>query len=266
MEPQVKEKSKKLEGLDEIFKRCAQRASKYDRENQFFTEDFEELKEAGYLTMPLPKDFGGYGMNLHEVGRKQRELAYHAAPTALGLNMHLYWIGLAVDLWRQGDTSLEWILTEAAKGEIFAAGHAESGNHLPVVHSTTKAERVKGGYKFTGHKQFGSLSPVWTFMGLHGMDNSDPQNPKIVHAFMPRNSEGFEIKQTWHNVLGMRATRSDDTILNGVFVPDKYIVRVLPAGFKGADAYLLGVFAWALMGFGNVYCGLAENAFDLILA
>jgi lipid-A-disaccharide synthase len=50
---------------------------------------------------------------------------------------------------------------------------------------------------------------------------------------MPRNTENYEIKKTWDNVLGMRATRSDDTILNGVFVPDKYIARVLPTGFAG---------------------------------
>jgi len=38
----------------------------------------------------------------------------------------------------------------AAAGEVFAAGHAESGNDLPVLLSTCKAERVDGGYRFTG--------------------------------------------------------------------------------------------------------------------
>jgi alkylation response protein AidB-like acyl-CoA dehydrogenase len=45
-------------------------------------------------------------------------------------------------------------------GAIFAAGHAESGNDLPVLLSTTKAEKVNGGYRFTGKKSFGSLTPV----------------------------------------------------------------------------------------------------------
>lgn len=257
---------KSLEGLNQIFKRCAERAPGYDRENRFFTEDFEELKAAGYLLLPVPIEFGGYGMNLHEVVRMQRKLAYHAAPDALALNMHFYWVGLSADLWRKGDRSMEWLLMEAARGEVFAAGHAETGNHLPVVHSTTKAKRVLGGYLFNGHKSFGSLSPVWTYLGIHGRDESDPQNPKIVHAFMPRNSEGYEIRKTWDNVLGMRATRSDDTILKDVFIPDKFIARVVPEGFKGADEFLLGMFAWSVLGFGNVYCGLAEYAFDLILS
>ena len=71
---------------------------------------------------------------------------------------------------------------------------------------------MDGGYRFTGRKSFGSLTPVWTRLGMHGMDASDPAAPKIVHAFMPRDTKGYTIKETW-DVLGMRATRSDDTVL-----------------------------------------------------
>ena len=246
---------------EDMLARFALRAARYDEENQFFAEDFEELKTAKYLLMPLPEEFGGAGLSLAEVCREQRRLAYYAPATALAVNMHLYWIGIAADLWRTGDKSLEWLLREAASGEIFAAGHAESGNDVPVLLSTTKAERVDGGYQFTGRKHFGSLTPVWTRFGLHGMDTSDPAQPKIVHAFMPRDTAGYSIKETW-DVLGMRATRSDDTVLENAFIPDRYIARVVPAGAAGIDPFVLGVLAWALMGFGNIYYGLAKRALD----
>ena len=246
---------------EEMLARFASRAGTYDRENRFFEEDFEELRAARYLLLPLPLEFGGTGMTLAEVCREQRRLAYHAPATALAINMHLYWLGVAADLWRRGDASLEWILREAAAGEIFAAGHAESGNDIPLLLSTTKAERVDGGYRFTGRKHFGSLTPVWTRFGLHGMDTSNPSQPKIVHAFMPRETAGFAIKETW-DVLGMRATRSDDTVLENAFVPDRYVARVVPAGGAGIDHFVLGVLAWALMGFGNIYYGLAKRALD----
>jgi alkylation response protein AidB-like acyl-CoA dehydrogenase len=244
-----------------LFRRCAERAPVYDRENRFFTEDFEELRTAGYLLMPAPSELGGWGMTLPEVCREQRRLAYYAPATALGLNMHLYWLGVAADLWRGGDKSLEWMLREAAAGEVFAAGHAETGNDIPVLLSTTRAERVDGGYRFYGRKHFGSLSPVWTRLGLHAMDVSDPATPKVVHAFLPRDTPGYRIEETW-DVLGMRATRSDDTVLEGCFVPDRYIGRVVPAGASGLDAFVASVFVWALMGFGNVYYGLARYAFE----
>lgn len=248
----------------EMLERFQQRSAGYDRENRFFTEDFEELRDAGYLTLPVPRELGGRGYTLAQVAQEQRRLGYYAAPTALAVNMHLYWVGLVADLWRNGDRSLEWLLKEAANGAVFAAGHAESGNDIPVLLSTTRAERVEGGYRFYGHKMFGSLTPVWTMLGIHGLDTSDPSAPKVVHAFMPRDSKGYSIKESW-DVLGMRATRSDDTILDGVFVPDRYIARVVPAGAAGVDGFVLGVFAWALLGFGNIYYGLARRARDLIV-
>src|SRR4029077_13474704 len=206
--------------------RCWERAPGYDRENRFFEEDFRELKDAGYLRLAVPKELGGLGKSLAETCREQRRLAYFAAPTALAVNMHIYWTGLAADLWRHGDKSLEWLLRAAAKGDVFAAGHAESGNDLPVFLSTPKAARVKGGYTFTGRKSFGSLGPVWTYLGMHGMDASDPANPRIVHAFLKRDAKNFKIEETW-DVLGMRATKSDDTVLEETFVPDENIARVL---------------------------------------
>ena len=246
----------------EMLQRFQERAPRYDRENRFFDEDFAELQKAGYLTMAVPRELGGAGYSLADVCREQRRLGYFAPATALAVNMHVYWTGLVADLWRSGDRSVEWLLREATKGAVFAAGHAESGNDIPVLLSTTKAVRVNGGYRFTGHKSFGSLTPVWTYLGIHGLDTSDPKAPKVVHAFMPRDTPGYTIKETW-DVLGMRATRSDDTILEDVFVPDRYVARVVPAGAAGLDAFVLGVFAWALMGFGNIYCGLARRALDL---
>ena len=43
---------------DELLVRCAERAPVYDRENRFFQEDFDELREAGYLCMNVPTELG----------------------------------------------------------------------------------------------------------------------------------------------------------------------------------------------------------------
>jgi alkylation response protein AidB-like acyl-CoA dehydrogenase len=105
---------------------------------------------------------------------------------------------------------------------------------------------------------------VWTYLGIHGMDTTDPNGPRVVHAFMPRNTPGYCIKETW-DTLGMRATKSDDTVLEGAVVPDQYIGRVVPAGAAGIDLFVLGIFAWALMGFANIYYGLAQRVLDLTI-
>src|SRR5262249_57972847 len=99
-------------------------------------------------------------MRLRNVCCEHVLVAYRARATALASNTHLYWTGVAADLRRMGDASLEWMLREAAAGEVVAAGHGEAGNDLPLFLSTAKAERVDGGYKFWGPKTFGNRTPV----------------------------------------------------------------------------------------------------------
>jgi alkylation response protein AidB-like acyl-CoA dehydrogenase len=250
---------------DEMLDRFDARAVSYDRDNQFFEEDFEELRASGYLNAPLPAAFGGPGLDLHAVNRLQRRLAYHAPATAVAVNMHLYWVGLAADLHRAGDHSCDWILQRAAEGHVLAAGHGEAGNDLPLLLSSSSATRVDGGWDITGHKIFGSLSPVWTYLGVHAMDTSDPAAPRIVHGFIHRDAANYRIDETW-DTLGMRATQSHDTILEGTFVSDDATVLVCPAGFAGAGMYQVALFAWALLGFAGVYSAIAQRAFDEVTA
>ncbi|MGH9278461.1 MAG: acyl-CoA dehydrogenase family protein [Acidimicrobiales bacterium] len=247
-----------------ILDACGANAAVYDRENRFFDEDFALLRDAGYLRMAVPAELGGLGFNLAQVCAEQRRLASRAAPTALALTMHLSQTGVAADLWRAGDTSQGWLLQEAAEGAVFAYGNAEPGNDLPLLYSSARAERVDGGYRIYGRKSFGSLSPVWTRLCVHAADDSDPAHPKIVHAYVERGTPGVETVETW-DTLGMRATQSHDTVLDGAFAPDATVARVVAAGLAGADAFILGIFAWEEISFAAIYLGLAERAFVLAI-
>jgi alkylation response protein AidB-like acyl-CoA dehydrogenase len=145
---------------DQVLSQCAERAALYDRENRFFSEDFELLCQVGYLLVAVPKELGGLGLSLSQIFQEQRRLAYCSAATALGINMHIAATGIAADLYRGGDHSLKWLLEEAVSGEVFGFGHSEAGNDIPLLYSSAKAERVNGGYRITGHKIFGTLTPV----------------------------------------------------------------------------------------------------------
>jgi alkylation response protein AidB-like acyl-CoA dehydrogenase len=237
------------------------RARVADETNTYFHEDLAVLREIGYLAAVVPQEHGGWGLDLATFGQMQRRLAQYAPATALAISMHTYWVGMAAELERFGDTSGRWTLEQAADGAVFAAGHAEVGNDAPVVMSTTIAERVDGGYRFTGHKMFGSNGPVWSYLGVHGIDVSDPTAPVIVHGFVDRDSAGVTVVPKW-DALGMRASQSYDTILDGVVVPDVQITRIIPAG-SNADLFLLAMNIWALALIANVYLGIAERALDL---
>ncbi len=243
--------------------RFRQRAPIYDRENRFFHEDFEELRNVGYLKFAVPEKYGGLGRNLESYIAELRRLAMHAPATALATNMHVFWTGIAADLEKQGDNSFTWLSHEAGQGEVFANGHGERGNDLNGFLSTVKATRVPGGHAFYGRKIFGSLSPVWTRLALWGMDSEDPRGPRMIHSFIERDAPGYRIEDTW-DTLGMRATRSDDTVLDGVVAPEKYLVRDLGAG--EADYFFVVAYAWIECGFASVYLGIAARAIELTVA
>jgi alkylation response protein AidB-like acyl-CoA dehydrogenase len=84
---------------------------------------------------------------------EERRLTRFAPAPALATCMHLHWIGVASDLRRLGVPGLDHVIDGAQAGEIYPSGHAEVGNDVPVVLSTTRAETVHGGYRITGAKQ-----------------------------------------------------------------------------------------------------------------
>lgn len=148
-------------------------------------------------------------------------------------------------------------------GEIFASGHAESGNDVPVVLSTTNAEPVPGGYRITGRKHFGSLGPVWTQMGCHAMDTSDERGPQVIHGFIRRSDPGVTVVENWDTIT-MRASQSHDVLLESVFVPNERIVAKLPAG-PSDEVVTATAFFWALILISNVYVGIAERALEIAI-
>jgi alkylation response protein AidB-like acyl-CoA dehydrogenase len=239
------------------------RARDADEHNTYFHDDLAVLRSIGYLAATVPQQFGGWGLNLAEFARMQRTLATYAPATALAMTMHHYWIGIAVELERVGDTSCRWIFDEAVGGRVIAAGHAEVGNDAPVVMSTTLATPVDGGYRFSGRKMFGSNGPVWSYLGVHGIDLSNPAAPVIVHGFVDRRAAGVTVVPNW-NTLGMRPSQSYDTVLEDVFVPTERIGRLISAGSTD-DLFYFGMSIWALPVFANVYLGIAERALELAI-
>ena len=90
------------------------------------------------------------------------------------------------------------------------------------------AERVDGGWEISGHKIFGSL--------IAGVDlRRLPRDGHLRSRRTRRSStascratrEGFQIVDTW-DTLGMRATQSQDTVLDKAFVPDELVAAGVP--------------------------------------
>ncbi|WP_261165082.1 acyl-CoA dehydrogenase family protein [Microbacterium sp. Marseille-Q6965] len=246
---------------DALLERIRGRAAGVDADNVFPDEDLSELREAGYLSILVPADRGGAGLTLEQAAILQQRLATAAPATALAVNMHLVWTGVAKVLRDRGIDDLAFVQSGAAAGEVFAFGISEAGNDLVLFGSDTVAEpRPDGGYTFTGTKIFTSLAPVWTQLGLHGLDASDPDAPQLVFAFVPR-SEAVVTRDDW-DTLGMRGTQSRTTELHGATAPAERVVRLVPPG-PSPDPLVFGIFAVFELLLASVYTGIARRALDL---
>lgn len=247
---------------DELLATIRSRAAALDRENGFPHEDLADLAAAGYLRAFVPTELGGAGLSLRQVAREQVRLGAAAPATALAVNMHLVVTGIAQVLAERGDDGMRFVLEEAARGEIFAFGNSEPGNDLVMFASRTRAEPVDGGgYRYTGTKIFTSLSPVWTRLATFGLDDSDPDAPVLVHGVVPRDASGIEVRDDW-DTLGMRATQSRTTVLDGAEAPAAWVHRRLPVG-PSRDPFIFALFAVFEVLLAAVYTGIGRRAVEL---
>ncbi len=240
----------------------AERAPGHDRESTFPFENYEDMREAGYLGLTVPEELGGMGASLWELIVAQERLAMGDGSTALAVNMHVSPIGQLASLWRtSGDVELADVLTRAGDGRlVYASMSAEPGDPL-LMSSTTIARRVDGGYRVTGKKIFGTESAVCTEFSTRALDE---ERGRVLFFRVPRDADGLRFKDTW-DTMGMRGTLSNDFELENVFVPDEAIFHSYPADhFDGT--MLKTVWGWAMPTFGAVYLGIGAGATALARA
>lgn len=260
---------------EELLERFRERAAVYDRENSFFHEDLAELRDQGYLTLFVPEEVGGAGLTLNQVTRLQQRLATAAPGTALAINMHLMCTGVIRAMYERGDHSLDYVFEEAVAGEIFAFGISEPANDWVLQGSKTKAEpQEDGGYLLSGVKIFTSLSPVWTRLIVHGLDQTTAGTDAetLVYGFLERTAAeaaaaggaGITVSDQW-DVLGMRASQSRATILDGARMRPEKVGRKIPAG-RHPDLLTFAITANFQLLIGAVYAGVARRALDLAAA
>ncbi|HEX6449478.1 MAG TPA: hypothetical protein VF060_08455 [Trebonia sp.] len=202
------------------------------------TRDIAKLAGVGYLNVALPPEFGGLGCTLRQAACGQRRLARHAPRTAMAVSAHLYWTGAAADAYRAGDDSVRWILLEAARGALFAAGHGEPGSDLKFADPHSRCEPAgEMGYRFRTRGVLSGVTPAWDWMAVHGITGG--RRPDAVLAFAGR---------------GARCT------------PAFRVARVLPAGAP-SDVFTSSAITWGNSILASVQYSHARRAFnDAIVA
>ncbi|WP_169086445.1 acyl-CoA dehydrogenase family protein [Paenibacillus sp. PL91] len=247
------EERARAEKIEALAARFAERAAEHDREGSFPHENFAELREAGYLKLTVPSEFGGDEASLHELVALQERLAYGDGSTALAVGWH---IGQVLHL----RTTRKWpdrlfselcqaIVADGAMINTFAS-EAASGSPSRGGKPETTAIRQDGGWLITGRKTFSTLSPI---LDRFVVTAYIPEEETTADFLIYKN-ERVTIIETW-DTIGMRGTGSHDVVLNGVFASDDS--RLSGKGADDGGGWLLHIPA--------CYVGIAMAARDFAI-
>jgi alkylation response protein AidB-like acyl-CoA dehydrogenase len=236
----------------------APRAAHYDAAAEFPAENYIDLRDAGLLTLRVPREFGGHGLDPLGFAMCILAVARGCASTGLTLTMHSNVLGSFVG--GLGTTEQQWrYFGEAvANGRLFASITSEPGASARerFVLSTTFTPRERGGYRVEGTKHFCSLADAADYFFVSGIvKGSGGGADNLISAMIPSDSSGVSVTGQW-DAVGMRATASHtveyDTAVSvdDVFGP--------PGRLLSAD---WGSFS---LGYAAVYLGIAEAAYAYI--
>jgi len=201
----------------------ARRAGEYDEAAAFPEEDFRGLRDAGLLTLTVPRELGGHGF-----WQGQRYLPFYlvleaiaagAASTAQLLQVHSHASGIVAYL--GNEEQRRRILGDVAgRGALIASCGSETDpKQIGSGKIESELRAVDGGFRLSGTKYFGSLAPVADYYLLYVMaPGAQTLAEGDTTVIVPKGARGVSLEDTW-DTMGMRATISWSLHLDDVFVP-----------------------------------------------
>jgi alkylation response protein AidB-like acyl-CoA dehydrogenase len=232
----------------------AQHAAAHDRDGTFATESLDALLDAGLLAAGVPVELGGLGADQRQLAGLQRELAHHCGSTALATSMHQHVVCFTAWRYRRGMPGAEATLRRVAEEGIVLV----STGGGDWTHPRGTAVKVDGGYRVSGHKRFASQSTVGTVLSTMATYEDPEQGLRVLNLAVPVAAEGVTVLDNW-DTLGMRATASNDVVLEDVFVPDERVLANRPYGVVDPPLQVIGSIAFPIVS--AAYLGVAEAAF-----
>ena len=226
-------------------------AAEWDREARFPAAVFERLAGAGFMGLCVPEEYGGGGTDFLSYALLIEEISRADAGVGVTLAVHTSAGTLPILAYGTEEQKARF-LPDLARGEkigCFALTEPEAGSDTAAIEA--RAERVDGGYRLSGHKQ-------WVTNGrAAGTMLVFTRAPEGVTAFVVgMDEEGISFGKHAEK-MGVLSATTDDVLLDDVFVSEESRLGEEGKGLRVAlgtlDAGRIGIAAQAL--------GIAEAAF-----
>jgi indole-3-acetate monooxygenase len=227
-------------------------AEQTERERELPRELLIELRDAGLLSLCLPRALGGREAPPAEMARALEQLASADGATA--------WCAMIAST-----SSLLGAYLPVEDAElIYAGGRAVTGG---VFAPRGRAERRDGAFLVTGRWSFvsGVQHCDWVLGGCVVHDGEEPAlladgSPDIRLALMP--IDAVEVIDTW-SVSGLRGTGSHDMSAVAQLVPAARVISLLSDRPRDPGAlYSFPLFGLLAIGIGSVALGIARGAIE----
>jgi alkylation response protein AidB-like acyl-CoA dehydrogenase len=226
-------------------------AAELDREDRFPAETFEKLAEMGFMGLCVPEEYGGAGADFLSYVLLLEEISRADAGVGVTLAVHTSAGTLPILMYGSEEQKARWVpdLARGAKIGCFALTEPEAGSDAAAIQA--QAERVDGGYRLSGHKQ-------WVTNGrVAGATIVFARAPEGVTAFiLGMDAAGISFGKHARK-MGVISATTDDVLLDNVFVPEGDRLGEEGKGLSVAlgtlDSGRIGIAAQAI--------GIAEAAF-----
>lgn len=249
-----------IERLEPHAERLAHLAATHDREASVPFASIERLREIGWLSAPIPCEYGGAECLLSDLVAAQTALAKIDMALAFSCGMHLMTVGSERSNRNWPDQLRERIFRSVVdEGALCNQVATEPDLGSPQGGGRPQTALTPDGpgrWRVNGRKSFTTLAPALTwFLTYCAVEDGSGMLARVaVH----RDSPGLRIEETW-DVVGLRATGSHDVWFENVAVTDdEFLVRQDPsqAGQRHGD------FAWFALLVAAASLGVAEAARD----
>jgi len=251
------ELSKEQQKIEERAAEFAERevapyAAELDQEDRFPAETFEKLAEVGFMGLCVPEEHGGAGADFLSYVLLLEKISYADAGVGVTLAVHTSAGTLPILMYGDEEQKARWV-PDLARGEkigCFALTEPEVGSDAAAIEART--EKVDGGYRLSGHKQ-------WVTNGrVAGAMVAFARAPEGVTAFvLGMDADGISFGKHAKK-MGVISATTDDVLLDNVFVPEEDRLGEEGKGLSVAlgtlDTGRIGIAAQAL--------GIAEAAFQ----
>ena len=241
----------KQRAADFAGREVAPHAAELDRQDRVPFETLEKLSEMGFMGLCVPEKYGGAGLDFLSYCLLIEELSRADAGVGVTIAVHTSAGTLPILLFGTEEQKARWV-PPLARGErigSFALTERTTGSDAAAIE--TGAEKVDGGYRVSGHKQ-------WITNGrIAGTVILFARAPRGVTAFVvPMDAEGISFGKHAKK-MGVISATTDDVLLDDVFVPE--------ADRLGEEGKGLGVALGTLdpgrIGIAAQAVGIAEAAF-----